>query len=99
MESKRVVEKRVLLTPEENRELDGLIYDLRKQLGCPIALSHLLRASVRILCKGKNRILRRAKKSPELRRPPNRDQKAMLKFERQLGQIILDATRGSRFRL
>ena len=88
-------EKRVLLTPSEERELNTFLLELGAALGTQVQLSHLLRASIEIFKHARGEILAEARQTPGLHRPANVYRVAMASFERRLARLILTAFRGS----
>jgi hypothetical protein len=88
-------EKRVLLTPSEERELNTFLLELGAALGTQVQLSHLLRASIELLKHARGEILEEARHTPGLHRPANVYRIAMASFERRLSRLLLAAFRGS----
>ena len=86
-------EKRVLLTPSEERDLNTLLLELGAALGTQVQLSHLLRAALELLKHARGEILEEAQKTPGLHRPANVYRIAMATFERRLGRLLLAAFR------
>ena len=86
-------EKRVLLTPSEERDLSTLLLELGAALGTQVQLSHLLRAALELLKHARGEILEEAQKTPGLHRPANVYRIAMATFERRLGRLLLAAFR------
>jgi hypothetical protein len=88
-------EKRVLLTPNEERDLNSFLLELGAALGTPVQLSHLLRASIELLKHARGEILEEARHTPGLHRPANVYRIAMATFERRLARLLLAAFQGS----
>jgi hypothetical protein len=88
-------EKRVLVTPSEERDLNAFLLELGAALGTQVQLSHLLRASIELLKHARGEILEEARKTPGLHRPANVYRIAMATFERRLARLILAAFRRS----
>lgn len=88
-------EKRVLLTPSEERDLNTFLLDLGAALGTQVQLSHLLRASIELFKHARGEILEEARKTPGLHRPANVYRIALATFERRLAHLLLAAFRGS----
>jgi hypothetical protein len=88
-------EKRVLLTPSEERELNTFLLELGAALGTQVQLSHLLRASVELFKHARGEIIEEARQTPGLHRPANVYRIAMATFERRLARLLLAAFRGS----
>jgi hypothetical protein len=86
-------EKRVLLTPSEERDLNTFLLELGAALGTQVQLSHLLRASIELLKHARGEILDEAQKTPGLHRPANVYRRAMATFERRLARLLLAAFR------
>jgi hypothetical protein len=88
-------EKRVLLTPSEERDLNTFLLELGAALGTQVQLSHLLRALIELLKHAHGEILEEARQTPGLHRPANVYRIAMATFERRLARLLLAAFRGS----
>jgi hypothetical protein len=88
-------EKRVLLTPSEERELNTFLLEVGAALGTQVQLSHLLRASIELFKHARGEILEEARRTPGLHRPANVYRIAMATFERHLARLLLAAFRGS----
>jgi hypothetical protein len=86
-------EKRVLLTAEEEREVERLVDRMGEQLGASLKLSHMLRASLAVLCHAEQELLRRAAESEPLVRPSNGDAVALAQFEQALARLLSLALR------
>ena len=86
-------EKRVLLTPSEERDLNTLLLELGAALGTQVQLSHLLRSAIELLKHARGEILDEAQKTPGLHRPANVYRVAMATFERRLARLLLAAFR------
>jgi hypothetical protein len=84
-------EKRVLLTPSEEQDLNAFLLELGEALGTQVQLSHLLRASIELLKHARGEILDEAQKTPGLHRPANVYRIAMATFERRLARLLLAA--------
>jgi hypothetical protein len=89
-------EKRVLLSASEEREIEHLVSRIAGELGTPVKLSHVLRAYMILLLHAENEIMKRARQSAPLHRPPNGDPVALASFEQRLAQILLLALREAR---
>jgi hypothetical protein len=81
-------EKRVLLAPAEEREVESLVARIADEVGTPVKLSHVLRACVAILCHAEDEILRKARQAAPLTRPPNGDPLALVQFEHEIARIV-----------
>jgi hypothetical protein len=88
-------EKRVLLTPSEERELNTFLLELGEALGTQVQLSHLLRASIELLKHARGGILEEARQTPGLHRPANVYRIALATFERRLARLMHAAFRGA----
>jgi hypothetical protein len=86
-------EKRVLLSPSEEREIERLVARIAEAVGTPVKLSHLLRAYMTLLLHAENEIIKRAQQAPPMRRPPNGDPIALASFEQRVAQILSAALR------
>jgi hypothetical protein len=86
-------EKRVLLTPEEERQIERLVDHIGEQLGTSLKLSHLLRASMMVLRHAEKEILRDAEEFRPLPRPANGDGVALAQFEQTLARLLSKALR------
>jgi hypothetical protein len=87
-------EKRVLLTPSEERDLNTFLLELGAALGTQVQLSHLLRSAIELLKHARGEILEEARQTPGLHRPANVYRMAMATFERRLARLLLAALRG-----
>jgi hypothetical protein len=88
-------EKRVLLTPSEERDLNTFLLELGTALGTQVQLSHLLRASIELLKHARGEILEEAHQTPGLHRPANVYRMAMATFQRRVARLLLAALRKS----
>jgi hypothetical protein len=88
-------EKRVLLTPSEERDLNTFLLELGAALGTQVQLSHLLRSAIELLKHARGEILEEARQTPGLHRPANVYRMAMATFERRLARLLLAALRGA----
>jgi hypothetical protein len=86
-------EKRVLLTPEEERQVERLVDRVGEQLGTSLKLSHLLRACMAVLCHAEEELHRHAGGLRPLSRPANGDAVALAQFEHALARILSKALR------
>jgi hypothetical protein len=86
-------EKRVLLSPSEEREIERFVSRVAEGLGTPVKLSHMLRAYMTLLLHAENEIIKRAHQAPPMRRPPNGDPIALANFEQGVAQILSAAFR------
>ena len=86
-------EKRELLTPSEERDLNTFLLELGAALGTQVQLSHLLRASIELLKHARGEMLVEARQTPNLRRPANVYRLALVTFERRLARLMHTAFR------
>jgi hypothetical protein len=85
---KLIREKRLLLTPSEDLDMERLVVDLTERLGTPLKLSHVLRATVTLLRRARPELLAESRRVGPLKRPYNGDGAALVAFEQSLAQII-----------
>src|SRR5262249_58385352 len=64
-------EKRLLLTPSEEREVERLGADMASHLKTPLKTSHVLRATVTLLRHAGDELLRQSRRVGPPKRPPN----------------------------
>lgn len=88
-------EKRVLLTRPEERDIERMVAKLATQLGTPMKLSHLLRASITMLLHSEDEIIERAKRV-SLTRPGNGNGPELAEFERGVALLLSAAFREAR---
>lgn len=88
-------EKRVLLTRPEERDIERLVARLATELGTPVKLSHLLRASITMLLHSEQEVMERAKRT-KLVRPGNGNGPELAEFEHGLATILSTAFRETR---
>ena len=81
-------EKRFLLTPTEDRELERLVADMALELGTPLKPSHVIRAMVTVLRHADEELIKQSRRVGPLKRPPNGDATALAAFEHYLAQLI-----------
>jgi len=86
-------EKRVLLSPSEEREIERLVSRVAEAVRTPVKLSHLLRAYMTLLLHAENEIVKRAQQASPMRRRPNGDPVALASFEQSVAQILSAALR------
>jgi hypothetical protein len=89
-------EKRVLLTASEEREIERIVDEMAEGLGTSLKLSHVLRASVTLICNAREELIKQSRKAGPLKRPPNGDTAAVAVFEHYLAQLIETAFRNTR---
>ena len=86
-------EKRVLLTPEEERQVERLVVRIGEQLGTSLKLSHLLRACMTVLCHAEAEVIRFSLEHKSLKRPANGDAVALAQFEEALAKLLSKSLR------
>ncbi len=86
-------EKRVLLTPEEERQVERLVDRIAEHLGTSLKLSHVLRACMALLCHAETEILRHTSELHPLPRPANGDAVALAQFEQALARLLSKSLR------
>lgn len=89
-------EKRLLLTPSEEREVERLVSDMAQHLNTPVKASHVLRATVTLLRHAGDELLRQSRRVGPVKRPPNNDALALANFEHLLARLIEVAVRNTR---
>lgn len=92
---KRNREKRVLLTRAEERDIERLVSRVAGELGTPVKLSHLLRASITILLHSEEELIERTKRA-SLIRPGNGNAPELAEFEHGIAQVLSSAFREAR---
>jgi hypothetical protein len=86
-------EKRVLLTAEEERQIERLVDRIGEDLGTSLKLSHLLRACMTLLCHAEGELHVNAATLGPLIRPANGDAIALAQFEFDLAKLLSKALR------
>jgi len=84
-------EKRVLLTPAEERAFESLVGRLARSLDTPLKPSHVLRASIATLVRAEDELVQQARAIGPLTRPPNGSEPALASFERAHADLIVRA--------
>jgi hypothetical protein len=84
--------KRVLLTPEEERDIERLVDRVAERIGASLKLSHVLRACMSLLCHAEAEITRHATAHPTAR-PANGDTIALAQFEQAIARVLSLALR------
>jgi hypothetical protein len=91
---KRLIrEKRVLLSADEERQIERLVDRLGEDLGTSLKLSHLLRACMTLLCHAEGELHNTAATLAPLIRPANGDAIALAQFEYDLAKLLSKALR------
>jgi len=85
---KLIRQKRLMLSPAEEKALDKFVASLAETLDTPLRMSHVLRACLQILHHAEPQILRRAA-ATKLTRPPNEMADVLGDFERRLARLLL----------
>jgi hypothetical protein len=83
----------VLLTPDEERQVERLVDRIGEQLGTSLKLSHLLRACMAVLCHAEPELLRLSAELRSLPRPANGDAVALAQFEQALAKLLSKSLR------
>jgi hypothetical protein len=89
-------EKRVLLTPSEDRALERVVANLGAELGTSLKLSHVLRSCIRILINAEDDLIERARANGRTIRPPNGDLPAIEAFEKIVAGVLQAGIRSAR---
>jgi hypothetical protein len=91
---KRLIrEKSVLLSGDEERQIERLVDKIGEDLGTSLKLSHLLRACMALLCHAENELHSTATTLGPLIRPANGDAVALAQFEFNLAKLLSKALR------
>lgn len=88
-------EKRVLLTPAEEIDLEGFVTQFAQEIGTALKLSHVLRACKEVLLHAKDEVLERAKQNGPVTRPSNGNPHELNEFEHAIARIIWGGIRDS----
>lgn len=88
-------EKRVLLTETEEASIEDLVARIARELGTPVKLSHVLRATIAVLLHAEESLFERARKTGRIKRPPNNDPMALYQYEQVLARLLDSAVRGA----
>lgn len=89
-------EKRVLLTPSEERALDRVVTNMGAELGTTLKLSHVLRSCIRLLINSEAELVERARATGRIIRPPNSDLSGLEAFERIVANLLHAGLKDSR---
>lgn len=89
-------EKRVLLTPSEERTLDRVVSNIGAELGTSLKLSHVLRSCIRLLINAEGELIERARATGRTVRPPNGDLAAIEDFEKIIASVLHAGIRAAR---
>lgn len=81
-------EKRVLLTPSEERAMDRVVANIGAELGTSLKLSHVLRSCIRLLIHSERELIERAQATGRIIRPPNSDLAAIEAFEQLVANVL-----------
>ncbi|MFH1110147.1 MAG: hypothetical protein V1790_13275 [Planctomycetota bacterium] len=81
-------QKRLMLSPAEEKAVNALVTRIADGLGTTLRLSHLVRACLVIMHHAEPQILERAA-STKLTRPPNEMADVLGDFERRLARLLL----------
>lgn len=91
-------EKRMLLTRDEERELDRLIDEISHELGVRVKVSNVMRASVALLFNVREELTKQCRRAKFSKRPRNGDPTEIANFEENLARIFDSAVRNTRHR-
>jgi len=91
-------EKRMLLTRDEERELDRLIDEISDELGVRVKVSNVMRASVALLFNVREELTKQCRRAKFAKRPRNGDPTEIANFEENLARLFDSAVRNTRHR-
>lgn len=91
-------EKRMLLTREEERELDRLIEEISDELGVRVKVSNVMRASVTLLFNVREELAKQCRRAQFSKRPRNSEPTEIANFEENLARLFDSAVRNTRHR-
>ncbi len=86
-------EKRVVLSRDEERNIEQLVARMGDGLRTSLKLSHVLRAAVAVLLHAEGELISRAQSAGHLQRPSNGDPVALAEFEVELAKMLSQALR------
>jgi hypothetical protein len=86
-------EKRVVLSRDEERDIEQLVARMSDGMRTSLKLSHVLRAAVAVLLHAEGQLISRAESAGQLQRPSNWDPVALAEFEYELAKILSQALR------
>jgi hypothetical protein len=89
-------EKRVLLTPSEERALERVVANIGAELGTSLKLSHVLRSAIRLVIAAEDELIQRARDNGRTIRPPNGDLAAIEAFEKVIATVLQGGIRSAR---
>lgn len=89
-------EKRVLLTPSEERAFERAVSGIAAELGTSLKASHVLRSCIRLVVNAESDLIERARENGRVVRPPNGDLAAIEAFERVIATVLQAGIRSSR---
>jgi len=89
-------EKRVLLTPAEERAFERAVSGIAAELGTSLKASHVLRSCIRLVVNAETELIERARENGRIIRPPNGDLAAIEAFERVIATVLQAGIRSSR---
>lgn len=89
-------EKRVLLTPTEERALERVVANIGAELGTSLKLSHVLRSCIRLVINAEDELIQRAQATGRTIRPPNGDLAAIEAFEKVVAGVLQGGIRAAR---
>lgn len=91
-------EKRMLLTRDEERELDRLIEEISDELGVRVKVSNVMRASVTLLFNVREELAKQCRRAKFSKRPRNSEPTEIANFEENLARLFDSAVRNTRHR-
>lgn len=89
-------EKRVLLTPAEERSVERVVANMGAELGTSLKLSHVLRSCIRLVINAEDELIERARATGRMIRPPNSDLPGIEAFEKVIAGVLHAGFRSAR---
>jgi hypothetical protein len=89
-------EKRVLLTPSEDRAVERVVANIGAEFGTSLKLSHVLRSCIRLVINAEDELIERARAIGRTIRPPNSDLPAIEAFEKVVANVLQSGIRSAR---
>ena len=88
--TRRYVEKRTLLTRQEERKVSDLLDEIASRADCSISFSHLVRGLLKLALRATDETLASLDFS-KLKRPVNGDETGLEKFEQRIASLLEEA--------
>lgn len=88
MRGKRNREKRVLMTGQEEHDLNRVFAELSYELDCKVGISDVVRAALQLVRDHSGNLITEARNAGPLRRPVNGDMEASLEFEADIAGML-----------